>query len=69
MLVMWSVLLCPECVRLEAVAPVGSVRSEIVAVNVGGDVITLSSAARLRRPGLLLTSGGSVTSSFEPVVF
>lgn len=52
--------------KLEAVAPVGTVRSERVAVKVGGDVISLSSAALLRRPGL---SGGGVVFSYGSVEF
>lgn len=69
MLVMVSPLVSPERVRLKAVTPVGSVRSEIVAVKDGGDVIRPSSASLLRRPASLCTSGGSVSSSYEPVVF
>lgn len=68
-LVASSGLLGAECVKVEAATPVGSVRSETVAVKVGGDVIRLSSAALLRRPGLLWTSGTSVPSSFKSVAF
>lgn len=56
-------LLSPECVKLEAVALVCSVRSEIVAVKVGGDVIRPSSAVLLCLFELLWTSGGRVSFS------